>query len=380
MPFLIRIIAQRFAVLFFSFLAFLGINPEISVPTADEVQIVEENQTKLVQEILTPNSETKSTEKTLQIEDQLKQVAEEVVENQTKTQNIIEEIVNVPQITSTDSGIIASTDLIDDVIVNIVCVNRSSGLINMTTGSGVVVSPSGIVLTNSHVANTFLFDDKDSLNYKNCTIRRENIPTYGFNAEIVYLPEDWLVENQSFFTDVNPRGSGENDYALLAITTNTNPALKTPSSFKYASLMTNESKIEESAQIEIGAYPGSHTGIFEIDSNVSLRKVTSYIKELITFDRTTVDIISTGPNSAAKKGSSGGGVFLGDELLGIITTTDGYGSEAYLNAITLPYIIRDFRDDTGSSFSSFIYRNKESLISEFNFKKDSIKSLIADFL
>lgn len=380
MPFLIRIIAQRLAILFFGFLAFLGINPEISIPTADEVQAAQENQKREIEEVFNSDPKDQSENKNFEIEEELRKVANEVVEKQTKTQEIIEDIVNIPKIVSTNSGIVAETDLIEDVVVNIICVNKSSGIINLTTGSGVIVSPSGIVLTNSHVANTFLFDDKNSSNYKECTIRRENIPTYGFNAKLVYLPQDWIIENKSFFTEDNPRGSGENDYALLAITNNTNPSLKTPNSFRYVDILNNENEIKEDESIIIGAYPGLHTGVFEVDSNASFRKATSYIRELITFDRRTIDIVSTGPNNVAQKGSSGGGIFWQNKLLGIITTTDGYGSSSYLNAITIPYIIRDFRNDTGDSFESFISRNKESLISNFEMQENSLKSLIAEFL
>jgi hypothetical protein len=381
MPLLIRIIVQRVAVVFLSFLAFLGINPDIDIPTDEEIRALEQEQREIVQEVLSPSlEEGRASEKLKEIEEEVEEIVKQVTERQTQTQEVVEKIINIPTVTTTDTGIILQGDEIDNIIVNIVCVNRSGGVIRMSTGSGVIVSSSGLVLTNSHVANTFLFDDEDSVNYKECSLRRENIPTYGFNAELVYLPRDWLRENQSFFTDDQPKGSGENDYALLAITSNTNPALSVPSSFNYAKVLTDEGSIDEEIPIVVAAYPGTHTGIFEIDSNVKLKKVNSSVQELVTFNGTTIDIVSTEPNIVAQRGSSGGGVFWNDKLLGLITTTDSIGSNSFLNAITLPYIIRDFKNDTGDSFISFIRRDKSGLISDFKKEEDELKSLIAEFL
>lgn len=381
MPFLLRIIFQRALVFFLGFLAFLGVNPDIDPPTNEEIDIIEENQREIVSDILTPSlEESKTTEKLNQIEKNVEDIVKSVTDVQLKTQETVEKIVNVPKIETTDSGIALKKNLIEDVVVNIVCVNKNSNIISLSTGSGVLVSSSGLVLTNSHVANAFLFNDKTSKNYKNCTVRRENIPTYGFEAELVYLPDDWLRENKSFFNSDAPRGSGENDYSLIAITKNTNPALSVPT-FEYIPVLKDESPIDKNLNITVAAYPGVNTGIFEVDSNAELKVVSSSVKDLITFGSNTVDLVSTEPNSVAKRGSSGGGLFWSEKLLGIITTTNSDSSGHYINAITSPYIIRDFNKDTGKDFESFIFSNKNSLISDFkNNKEGYLKSLIADFL
>lgn len=381
MPVLLRIIAQRLAVYLFAFLAFLGIDPDIHIPTPEEIQVTEEKQRERVAQVFDNSEDAASQKKVTQIEEEVGKIIEQISKSQESAQKAIEDAVNIPEIENTETGIAISENFIDNIIVNIVCVNRNRNIISMTTGSGVIISPSGIVLTNSHVANAFLFNDKNNGSYKDCTVRRENIPNYGFNAELVYLPDDWLSENLDFFSHDNPRGSGEDDYALIAITDSINPVLPTPSSFQFANLETNEDNIKENEDVLIAAYPGVGSGIFEVDSNSSLKKAISYIDELITFNRSTIDVISTAINDVAKRGSSGGGVFSkNNNLIGIISTTDEKNGGSYINAITTTYIIRDFKEDKGENFRNFVKYDKEYLISEFKKEEGFLKSIIADFL
>ncbi len=380
MPLLIRIIVQRILIASLSFLAFLGFNPDISIPTIEEVDALQKRQEQIVRDVLTPDmSRERLTDSIDSIGSKLENALDDVVDNQTKTQGIVENIVNTPVLKTTEKGVALDRSLEEDVVVNIVCVNRSNNAISILTGSGVVVSPSGIILTNSHVANAFLFNEKNKSSFKDCTVRRENIPTYGFNAELVYLPEDWLKENLHFFNEADPRGSGENDYALLAITSNTNPVLSLPDSFEYVDLVTSENSINKNLDIVVAAYPGLNSGVFSIDSNARFKKADSYIDDLITFKKSTIDVVATGPNPVAKRGSSGGGVFLQNKLLGIVSTTDVSDKGMFINAITMPYIIRDFGEDKKTSFQDFIRSDKNTLISNFKKEESSLKTLIADF-
>jgi hypothetical protein len=380
MPLILRIILQRVFIFILGFLSFLGINPDITPPSPEEVVAFEQASEENIEEALSEKAPLIQEEKEQEIKQKTEEITNEIEEKQLVLQEQVENIINIPKIESKNGGLEIRRNFYEDVVVNIVCVNKGSNFVKMTTGSGVIVSSSGIILTNSHVANTFLFDDKTKSSYKKCTIRRENIPTYGFNAELVYLSKDWLIENQEFFKNENPRGSGENDFALLAITTNTNPALPVPEIFPSVDLILEDNDIDENDNIVVAAYPGMSTGVFEVDSNGKIKIAQTYISELMTFYRNTIDLISTGTNDVAKKGSSGGGVFKNEDLLGVIVTTDTTTEGNYLNAITLPYIANDFRQNVGTNLTSYIKNDKNKLISDYKAEIINLKSLIADFI
>ncbi len=380
MPVLIRIIIQRILLFSLGFLAFLGINPDIHIPTIEEIKAVEEKQEETIEKILTPETKTEDVASIQEIKEEVTKISEQIEKKESEAQKTLESFVNIPQIKSTQTGIVASENFYENVVVNIVCVDKGENFVKMTTGSGVIVSPSGIVLTNTHVANNFLFDDKKENSYKECIIKRENIPNYGFNAELVYLSDDWLLENQEFFINDNPRGNGENDYALLAITSNTNPVLELPLNFSYVNIITDDRNINEGDKIFAAAYPGIGTGVFSIDNQGKLKKAETFIDELLTFYSNSVDVISTGPNEVAKRGSSGGGIFKDEKLLGIVVTTDNKGEGDYINAITLPYIASDFFFDTGTNFRTYISKDKKTLISEYKNDIINLKKLINKFL
>lgn len=391
MPLLIRIIAQRLAVYVLAFLAFLGINPDIDIPTIEEIEQREVEQREIVSDILTPapenfsEIENKIVDTQKGLVDEFSKIGRERRETKQSVVNDLKE----ENMTKSESPILSEADVstqnsfsVQDVVVNIVCVNRNANIIKMSTGSGVVISPSGIILTNAHVANAFLLDEKGTEKHQDCSIRRENIPTYGFNAKLVYISRDWVENNLSFFTSKNPRGTGEDDYALLAITSNTNPSLPLPTSFPYAKLETSDAYLGTGDSIVVAGYPGVNSGVFEIDSNADLKTSSSSVAEVFTFGfDDTVDIVSTTPNTVAQRGASGGGVFVNNRLVGIIVTTDNAGSGSYINAITLSYINRDIKNETGSTLFDFISGNKSSLINSFlNGNYTYLKSLILQSL
>jgi hypothetical protein len=206
-------------------------------------------------------------------------------------------------------------------------------------------------MTNAHVAQYFLLDKE--LDTYNCALYQENIPTYGYVAELLYISPDWIKNNPGVLKSKNPRGTGENDYALLYITKNTNPALTKPKSFQFANVNTTYNA-EIGDKINVAGFPGSPIGIGDLTHTVGLKKDTTSIEDIFTFGGNKIDVLATDVTPVAARGASGGGIFRNSDLIALIVTTNGVSGSAYINAITTNYINRDLKTDFGKSLSDLI--------------------------
>lgn len=406
MPVLLRFIAQRVFLIGLSLLTFVGVNPELDTLTTEQAQEATEERKDLIVETLatiateaqeateplqsiiplpsvnildvpvvipktqniTPPTATASTPPTLpHMPVQTPALPVVTVPTQTKptpqaptpvtpTPTIPPTAPIAPPATEKKVTLDTSTEsTIANTVVSIICMRYNGNKIHLTNGSGVLISSQGVVLTNSHVAQMFLLKDKGY----DCSIRRENIPTYGFKAVPLYINEDWVEDNFLAITNPSPVGTGENDYALLLITANTNPALSLPRSFPAATLNTASEAAKIGDDITVAGYPGIQTNDFNIATQASLKTDKTTIKNVFTLDRITVDVFATRDTPVARRGASGGGVFEDNELIGTIVTTSPGTSPTSLviNALTLDYINRDLKDATGKTLKETLNGN-----------------------
>lgn len=386
MPVLLRIIIQRLLLLILSGLAFVGIQPELHIPTREEAQIATEKRKEAIQETVSgtlPHTETPS--KTIPVP--TSNILEQKVQIP-KTKNITHPDTNKstppviepapqtptqptppiqkpvpsdptpeptppqPPIIIKKPATISTKNTIENVVLNILCVRQNGNRTHVSSGSGVLISPNGLVLTNAHVAQMFLLKD---IGYT-CTIRRPDITTYGFTAMPVYISKEWVTANFKTITNPSPTGTGENDYALLLITGTTDATIAPPQTFPYTTINTQADVAEINDEIIVAGYPGIQTAFLETALKAPLQTDTVSIKNVFTLDRITVDVFSTTDTPVAQRGSSGGGVFKDGSLIGIIVTTNpgSVSTMQIINALTLDYINRDIQEETGKTLKQHV--------------------------
>ncbi len=229
-------------------------------------------------------------------------------------------------------------------LVNIFCRSDGSGNTQSIVGSGIIIDPRGIILTNAHVAQFLLLKDAPQKNALDCTIRMHDPATPLYRADLLYISPSWIEENATMLTNERPTGTGQFDFAFLYITEHVNQSQTLPSSFPFLTPnTTHELTLEQ--QVLVAGYPAGFLSGSDIERN--LYSASSYVtvEELFTFSETTIDLVSLSGSIVAQRGSSGGAVVSinKQQVEGIITTVADAPEtkDRRLRAITISHI-----DDT----------------------------------
>lgn len=237
-------------------------------------------------------------------------------------------------------------------IVNIICL--SNGSLHSISGSGVIIDSRGIILTVAHVAQSLLLEEYLGADTVSCVIRTGSPARSTYTAKLIYISSPWVHANSTTLISSQPTGTGENDFAFLAITGTVNGAAL-PSSFPAVAL--SDSEVSTGNTVGIGSYGAQDLTVTQVRTSLYPTLVTSEVRDRYTFDTNTVDVLSIAGSAASQEGSSGGAIVNQDgRLVGLITTSETTGSESSreLRAITTTYIRRSFNGNTGKDLDSYL--------------------------
>lgn len=250
-------------------------------------------------------------------------------------------------------GLDAVNTLARPSVVNIVCLTPTNAGIQPISGSGVVVSNTGVVLTNAHVAQYVLLKDTTRIAIT-CTARSGSPAVAYWEPRVLYISEQWMKKHATDITSPRPTGTGEHDVALLVLTPLPN---KTPPAFNPLTPETREGLVFDGDQALVGAYPAGFASTIAVNTGLALTTSPTTIGELYTFKGDTIDLFSVGGLILAQGGASGGPVLnpWGYVIGLVVTSTDAEETkDRDLRAISIAHVDRTLRDETGRSLASFL--------------------------
>lgn len=263
-------------------------------------------------------------------------------------------------------------------VVNIYCVAKSGSGLTSASGSGVIIDSRGLIITAAHIGEYFLLTDYPKKGSVHCVIRTGGPAQTAYTASPVYISPSWIHANSDTLVENAPKGTGEDDFAILAIT---GSATKDPlpASFPYVPLGTDIPKVGQ--RLAIGSYAAQYLASADIRSDLFPTIVFDPVSDRFTFDTNTVDVLSIRGTAAAQEGSSGGGVVdEHDRLVGLITTSSIKGpiSDHVLNAITPRHIRASFQKDSNAALDSYLASNDLStLVSNFSSEAQTLGKVLA---
>lgn len=266
-----------------------------------------------------------------------------------------------PSASSGNASLDAAASTLRNALVNIICYAPSGGKLHSISGSGVIIDPKGIILTNAHIGQYFLLADKDV----DCTIRTGNPAVPSYEASLIYISPSWIRANTTVLTQTAPTGTGEYDFAFLAITKSAT-ASPLPSSFPTIRLA--DSPVPTGTPIVIASYGAQFLEASQIRSALYPTVVFGSIKDVFTFALNTIDVLALGGSAAAQEGSSGGGVAdASGTLVGTITTStvEGATDTRNLDAISASYIRAQFAREMGDTLDSLLNESTSDAVAEF---------------
>ncbi len=272
----------------------------------------------------------------------------------------------------TNAELDAAASTLRAALVNIICYAPTGSGLRSISGSGIVVDPKGIILTNAHIADRFLLADRGV----SCTIRAGSPAVDRYRAALIYISPVWLRANPDILSKTNPIGTGEADFAFLAVTKSAN-SVALPTFFPYISLATLPPFV--GTPVVIASYGAQFLEASQIQFALFPTIVFGSVKDVFTFASTTIDVLALGGSVAAQEGSSGGGVAdAAGTLVGTITTSTVKGTTdtRALDAITASYIRAEYASETGEALDLLLARPTTAAVAAFAPQIPALEELI----
>lgn len=314
----------------------------------------------VLEEVLVEDTEIIEKVEEIEVEEVpeiIPQVPDPVIIEEVAIETEIEEILELIKEQPTTEVLPSFSEINEEAreaLVNIFCQMDTPKFSGFTTGSGAIIDPRGIILTNAHVAQSLILPThKDEVVF-NCTIRMGAPAIAMYKAELLYLPTEWFDNNpQGTFNDAESE-SGQYDFALLEITEHARE-LPLPTSFPYLSLSTSESV--QNDQVLVTGYPGEYLSPQIIFTQFHPVSTQAIVSSVTSYDAVHPDVLILGDTLVSQLGSSGGPVVdKRGELTGIVTGLSIYeeSSTRDLQTITLNHIDRSMADSIGTTLSVFL--------------------------
>lgn len=282
------------------------------------------------------------------------------------------ELIASPKISTfpTDEPFASANERARRAIVNIICTRTLEGVSETTSGSGIIIDPRGFILTSAHVAHFFLLKEAHTEADITCTIRNGNPATDQYTASLVFITPKWVKDSAPELATSHPRGTGEDDFAILYVTNTVHRESPKPKNFPYVPIRTKHEPLLDERLILVG-YPLYDSKLSRSLKNLYLVTSLASVSKHFTFDGSTVDVFALNDTIAAEHGISGGAVVSSEsEVVGVIVTSssDEFILNRTLNALSLNYIDRRVHEETGLSVDEFLDRTPSDIVQSFNHK------------
>ncbi len=237
-------------------------------------------------------------------------------------------------------------------VVNILCEPKANGRMAVS-GTGVIIDPRGVIITNAHVAQYVLLSAREEVNLT-CIIRTGSPAVKTWKTDILYIPREWVDEHAEDIIKTRPSGTGEDDYAFL-IVRGLNDEAVGPLPFLPIETAIDTSVVGSTTVLS--AYPAEFSGLAATQQFLLSSAILTPVRNILTFNANTIDVLSFGAVALAQGGSSGGAVVNGDgKLIAIISTTSDkeFIAERDLRGVSLSYIDRALKESLGIDLSTML--------------------------